>query len=322
MRLIVFLFIFLFAMPFQAIAETVTVKGVGETKEAAGKRALRDAVEQVVGAYIKSSTKVSMGVLDYDKIVSSTDGLIESYSEIDSQQRGDEWEVILKVSVNPKAINGENIKNYITDRKKMRVFTKDNFGNRSVLVMYSSSGCESEIPISKDSTSASALIHTIEGHLVDKSFDVILESRYDHRLHGILLVSQCINCYQVSTWLGQHSTTVERWVKKFEKHGFAGLQDGSRPGRPRRLTETQREKPNRDLRADPRNIGYEQNLWDGKLLQYHLNHFYKVKLGVRQCQRLFGKMGFRLRKPRPVIAHADHAVQRSFKKTAKDGKKR
>lgn len=148
------------------------------------------------------------------------------------------------------------------------------------------------------------------------------ESRYDHRLHGILLVSQGISCYQVSTWLGQHSTTVERWVKKFEKHGFAGLQDGSRPGRPRRLTETQWEKLNRDLRTDPRNIGYEQNLWDGKLLQYHLNHFYKVNLGVRQCQRLFGKMGFRLRKPRPVIAHANHEVQKSFKKTAKDGKKR
>lgn len=146
------------------------------------------------------------------------------------------------------------------------------------------------------------------------------ESRYDHRLHGILLVSQGIDCYQVAAWLGQHPTTVERWVKKFERHGFVGLQEGVRTGRPACLTETQLEKLNKDLRANPRDMGYEQNLWDGKLLQHHLSHSYRIALGVRQCQRLFGNLGFRLRKPRPVIAHGDQEAQEAFKKTAKDGK--
>ncbi|MBW1953883.1 MAG: winged helix-turn-helix domain-containing protein, partial [Deltaproteobacteria bacterium] len=40
--------------------------------------------------------------------------------------------------------------------------------------------------------------------------------------------------------------------------------------------------------------------------------------GVRQCQRLFRKMGFRLRKPRPLIAHADPEMQRQYKKTGED----
>lgn len=146
------------------------------------------------------------------------------------------------------------------------------------------------------------------------------ESRYDHRLHGLLLVSQGLDCYKVASWLGQHATTVERWVKKFEKHGFAGLYEGDRPGRPRRLSKTQLKKLNQDLRANPRDIGYEQNLWDGKLLQHHLRSSYGVELGIRQCQRLFGKMGFRLRKPRPVIAQADPEAQKAFKKTAKDHK--
>ncbi len=73
---------------------------------------------------------------------------------------------------------------------------------------------------------------------------------------------------------------------------------------------------NSDLRNDPRNLGYSQNLWDGKLLSYHLENVYKVKLGVRQCQRLFNKLGFRLRKPRPVIARADEEAQVDFKKTS------
>jgi hypothetical protein len=43
-------------------------------------------------------------------------------------------------------------------------------------------------------------------------------------------------------------------------------------------------------------------------------------LGVRQCQRLFRAMGFRRRKPRPVIAHADPKAQRAFKKTRETGR--
>jgi hypothetical protein len=38
-------------------------------------------------------------------------------------------------------------------------------------------------------------------------------------------------------------------------------------------------------------------------------------LGVRQCQRLFRQFGFRLRKPRPVIAKADQDKPAEYKKT-------
>lgn len=141
------------------------------------------------------------------------------------------------------------------------------------------------------------------------------ESRYDHRLHGILLVSNGISCYQVAEWLGQNPVTIQRWVNRFEADGFAGLQEGERPGRPRRLNETQWEAVDRDLRRSPRELGYAQNLWDGKLLAHHLAEAYGVDVGVRQCQRMFRQLGFRLRKPRPVIAKADPVAQTAYKKT-------
>jgi hypothetical protein len=40
-----------------------------------------------------------------------------------------------------------------------------------------------------------------------------------------------------------------------------------------------------------------------------------VDLGVRQCQRLFHHLGFRQRKPRPLIAKSDPEAQRKYKKT-------
>jgi len=145
------------------------------------------------------------------------------------------------------------------------------------------------------------------------------EARYDHRLHGVLLVTQGNSCYQVAEWLGQHPTTVERWVRRFEDRGFSGLHEGERPGRPRRLDDATWQRIEQDLRASPRQWGYGQNLWDGKLLSHHLQQSYSVALGVRQAQRLFRTMGFRRRKPRPLIAHADPQAQRAFKKTPPPG---
>lgn len=148
------------------------------------------------------------------------------------------------------------------------------------------------------------------------------EARYDHRLHGVLLVSQGMNCYEVARWLGEHPVTVQRWVKRFNAHGFAGLREGERPGRPPRLTPEQWQPLAIDLRQSPRGLGYPQNLWDGRLLAHHVAQRHGVRLGVRQCQRLFRQMGFRRRKPRPRIAHADLAAQEAYKKTAPSGLRR
>ena len=142
------------------------------------------------------------------------------------------------------------------------------------------------------------------------------ESRYDHRLHGILLLCQGMSCPEVAGLFGEDVRTVERWVKRFNVGGFAGLTEGERPGRPRKLTETQWSQLEDHLRGQPRTFDYEQNLWDGPLLSHHIMSQYGVDLSVRQCQRLFRQMGFRLRKPRPMIAQSDPNAQWAYKKTS------
>lgn len=140
-------------------------------------------------------------------------------------------------------------------------------------------------------------------------------ARYDHRLHGVLLVCRGFSSYEVAKMFGQSPTTIQRWVGSFKKNGFAGLEDCEKAGRPNRLTSQQLKSINSALRKSPRDFGYSQNMWDGKLLSHHVEELHKVPLGVRQCQRLFHQLGFRLRKPRPLIAHADPATQEAFKKT-------
>lgn len=141
------------------------------------------------------------------------------------------------------------------------------------------------------------------------------ESRYDHRLHGVLLVAQGMSCPEVSRLLGDSPRTVEYWVRRFEERGLAGLAEGERSGRPRRLNEKQLEEINAVLRHPPESVGIPRGLWDGKGLAAFIKSRYGATLGVRQCQYIFKAFGFRRRKPRPLIARADPELQEAYKKT-------
>ncbi len=145
------------------------------------------------------------------------------------------------------------------------------------------------------------------------------ESRYDHRLHGVLLVAQGMSCPQVARLLGDAPRTVENWVHRFEQEGLAGLVEGERSGRPARLSREQLEQVGRVLREPPSSVGLSANLWDGKSLSCYLEQRYGVSLGTRQCQRLFRQLGFRLRKPRGMVAKADPRRQQAHKKTPQIG---
>jgi transposase len=142
------------------------------------------------------------------------------------------------------------------------------------------------------------------------------ESRYDHRLHGVLLVAQGMTCPEVAGLLGASSRSVQYWLRRFQEDGIAGLSEKDRPGRPPCLNEKQLTSIGKALREAPVAHGLSGNLWDGKTLSAFIERKFHVSLGTRQCQRLFRQLGFRLRKPRPAIAHADVELQKRHKKNS------
>lgn len=142
------------------------------------------------------------------------------------------------------------------------------------------------------------------------------EARYDHRLHAVLLVAQGVKCPEVAKLLGDSPRTVQYWIRRFEEEGFAGLADADRPGRPSKLDTQQLEVINQALRKSPMDAGFSTNIWDGKTLSAFIKERFGIELGVRQSQRLFRQLGFRLRKPRPIIAKADLEAQKEHKKNS------
>jgi transposase len=136
------------------------------------------------------------------------------------------------------------------------------------------------------------------------------------------LVAHGISCREAAGVLGDAPRTVENWVHRFEKEGLAGLTEADRPGRPSRLSPTQIVEVETALRQTPIEAGVEGGgVWEGKILSRYLKQKFEVELKARQCQRLFRRLGFRLRKPRPLIAQADPQAQATHKKTPRIGKK-
>lgn len=132
-------------------------------------------------------------------------------------------------------------------------------------------------------------------------------------LHAVLLVAQGMTCRQAAAVLGDG--TLEHWVRGFERSGLAGHQECGRPGRSRRLTEEHLQIIGQVLRKPPEDVGLTANLWDGKALCAFLRCEFGADLGVRQCQRLFKSLDFRLRKSRPQIAHTDAELQSAHERT-------
>jgi transposase len=98
------------------------------------------------------------------------------------------------------------------------------------------------------------------------------ESRYDHRLRGLLLVTAGRSCREVAEPFGESGTTVQRWVSRFEQGGLDALREGERAGRPRTLDAKDWRRLQADLRKAPRDFGLAATLWDGPVLSEHLRH--------------------------------------------------
>ena len=145
------------------------------------------------------------------------------------------------------------------------------------------------------------------------------DARYDHRLHAIILVAQGLSATRVAELLGDSPRTVANWVNQFLDEGLAGLMEAERQGKPSRLSEKQLDEIDRVLRKSPLDCGLTSNLWDGKTLSAYIAKTWNITLGVRQCQRIFRQLGFRLRKPRPMIASSDPHLREREKKIETDG---
>jgi transposase len=145
------------------------------------------------------------------------------------------------------------------------------------------------------------------------------EARFIHRLHGVLLLlnSEENNCATVASLFRNSPRSLSNWVHSINQSGdIQILRDKPRKGRTPRLSAKQIQHLKAIFQEDPSQFELSANIWDGKALAHYIEKKFSVSLQVRQCQRLFHKMGFSLKRARPVPAKGDPEKKELVKKTS------
>lgn len=110
--------------------------------------------------------------------------------------------------------------------------------------------------------------------------------------------------------------TIANWIHAINHSGtISTLRDKDKPGRRAALTDEQMLELQNDIQQHPSAVGLTANLWDGKTLSHHIEKTYGIKIQVRQCQRIFRKLGFTLKRGRTMVANGDPEKKATFKKT-------
>ena len=147
------------------------------------------------------------------------------------------------------------------------------------------------------------------------------EARFIHRLHGILLFSgkEDESCDSIGALFGNSPRTVSNWIKRVNETGdIESLRSKKQSGRPSRLSEKQQQELRVILQELPEKHGITSNIWDGKSLSAFIKKQYDIVLETGACQRLFHKLGFSLKRARPVVARADETKKVESKKTSRE----
>ena len=113
--------------------------GSGPTRQAAINNALRAAIEQALGTEIKSSTRVNMGRLDYDRIITASAGYIKSYDVIAEGKDPVEgvYKVKLRVAVDDYKLKQDFFENFKRNPRAQKIFVKSRLDSKRVVVLYS-----------------------------------------------------------------------------------------------------------------------------------------------------------------------------------------
>lgn len=122
------------------------------------------------------------------------------------------------------------------------------------------------------------------------------ESRYDHRLHALLLVARGMRCSVAARYLGDAPRTIQYWIRLYEAQGFKGIEEDERSGRPGRLSPENLEVIAAALRRPPGESGLAARKWNGEVLREFIQTRFQFSLGVRQCQRLIQQFENRSRR--------------------------
>lgn len=125
------------------------------------------------------------------------------------------------------------------------------------------------------------------------------------RIHALLYIAEGKAVPEVATILGLSEQSVRNYVKSFILKGLASLIYRRPPGRPPKLTKTQRKELAELIEQGPEKAGYDRGCWDTALIQDLIQNRFGVEYNPHYVAELLKNMGFSYQRARFVSNHLD-----------------
>lgn len=131
------------------------------------------------------------------------------------------------------------------------------------------------------------------------------ELRRIKRLTALVGVAERQPVAVVAARLGVCPQTIYHWVQAFVRERWASLQHRHSPGRPSKLTPTQKARLCEWLKAGPEAAGYPTGCWNTALIQDLIQREFQRTYNVHYLATLLHNLGFSYQKGRFVSDHLD-----------------
>lgn len=105
---------------------------------------------------------------------------------------------------------------------------------------------------------------------------------------------------QIADAVGLYRRSVQDILHRFENRGLKAAKTLPKPGRPKKLTTKQLNDLRKRLLQLPKESGFEEGFWNGRMIQKLVHQKYGIQYCKSNVPKLLGKLGFSYKKPRPT----------------------
>ena len=135
------------------------------------------------------------------------------------------------------------------------------------------------------------------------------------RIHALLTLAQGQSVSDVAQMLSLGEQTVRDYRNQYLFKGMASLVYKAPPGRPSKLTKTQRQQLAEWIKASPQDSGYTSGCWNTPMIQDLLERRFGVIYHPHYIATLLNNMGFSYQKARFVSDHLNEAKRLEWRQT-------
>ena len=134
------------------------------------------------------------------------------------------------------------------------------------------------------------------------------------RIMAILAVLDAVPYTKIASILKVSQESIRLWVKAFLLKGVEGLKSTKPPGKPSKLTKTQRKELDRIITEGPAKAGFPGACWRSPMIQSLIYERFGVFYSVHYIAQLLKNMGFSYQKAKFVADHKDPEKRKKWLK--------